>query len=922
VTASVGGITYDNYHNLAIVNVVASALQPNSANLPGVAAAVVSNSTATTGATAVLRPGGSASFSGSYTSAPTNPAYSLAPPKFVIPSGVTVTKNSSTGSAASVTLAFPSSISGAQIYQVVFQGIGTSGGAAPAYQNYTWTVFVFAGGSVPAGKAAVKSPHPGSFVIYEYVPGTPTTADPAIDYETQGYEPILNIYQTLVDYNGSLTGPTYQSYVPDLATCVPGSPTCQSLYGSPLLSTDGINYTFVINKASQFYDPSTGAHWSVYPTDVVFSVIRTMGFSELPCWTCNNGWILTQALLPPAGTWDGGIHFYANNTPYTVFSHLLVNDSTNCPAAAVASQNGCVTFVANGYRLGQTAHLWPYFLELIADNLGASIVPAGFFSAAPQSAGIPGWTVGTVPGKGDGPVKLPGGFTSSSPAFLSFVKANLPATSWDSWEAAGSAPPFFGNVQFTYMGSGPYYMKLYSPGVSYLLQANPFWVQNPYCTYTGCKSAPGSYVPSVSVTWTTSALPGEAAYASGTADFATIPTTDTALALQLVQQGKIGITAYPTINIGFFPFTLNFNIPLARSFDTNAITIPADFFSSVGVRNFFAHAFPYSTVQNTINTVDGVTYSFLQWGAIPQFMANYYPTNISWPNGDPSLSVSTAGSAAWWWQQSITPGTHYYGPELVACTASSPCEFPVIGQLGAPFIDEEYSLWIQWVQKLTGGAIKMDIIDLTFGQEVVYSLFQGPFANPMPFYILAWAPDYPDPTDYVAPLYQRDGTYTASDTVWEALTGNFGTKTGGPGNSTYWSSSCHAADIIAGVGWGSATPLSAPITNLLYWGNLAKTGGGTGTPGIPQNCQGAAYEEMQWGMQVAAQVPAGTLRLLIYNMIEQLDNGLSLYTWDGQSNAVITYAPWINPTSFDPNITLGGVDNPWFFYTGNSVVHA
>ena len=88
-------------------------------------------------------------------------------------------------------------------------------------------------------------------------PGEARREDPAIDYESVGYEPILNVYQTLVSYNGSLTGPTYQSFVPELATCVPGSPACSALYsGNNLIN--GVNYTFVINSKSQFYDPRDG----------------------------------------------------------------------------------------------------------------------------------------------------------------------------------------------------------------------------------------------------------------------------------------------------------------------------------------------------------------------------------------------------------------------------------------------------------------------------------------------------------------------------------------------------------------------------------------------------------------------------------------------------------------------------------------
>ena len=458
-------------------------------------------------------------------------------------------------------------------------------------------------------------------------------------------------------------------------------------------------------------------------------------------------------------------------------------------------------------------------------------------------------------------------------------------------------------------GSGPYYMKAYSPGTSYLLQANPAYAQNPFCTWTGCQPAAGQYVASVSVTWETSQLPGELAYQAGEADFATIPTTDTALLLNLVQEGKIGVTAFPTISINFFPFNLNFNVAGAKQFDTSPISVPSNFFAATAVRQFFANAYPYSTVQSTINTVDGVTYYFQQHGAIPQYMGNYYPANITWPSGDPTDNPSQAGSAAWWWAQGHNASSPYYDPQLAACTSSSPCEFPLLGELGAPNVDEIYSDWIHEITTLTGGAVKVDVIDITFLQLVIYSLFSGPYQNPMPFYTLGWAPDYPDPTDYMAPLYVADGSYTASDTVNEELVA------GGVSNSTYtnpyWSASCPTADT-------THTPLNSSIGNLIAYAHLATQT--PSAPGIPTACEGAAYSEMQWGMKVAAVELNLNERALLYNLVEQIDSGLQLYTWMGQQNAVISYAPWINPSTFDPNITLGGIDNPWFFYGGNGVL--
>ncbi|MFZ1023913.1 MAG: hypothetical protein WAN87_07245, partial [Thermoplasmata archaeon] len=137
------------------------------------------------------------------------------------------------------------------------------------YANYTWTVVVTPAG-VPPGcdrcqTSAVTSPHPGTIDNYEVAPGGAESLDPSVDYDTVGFEVILNVYQTLINYNGSATGPGYSSYVPQAATCVPGSSQCAALYGGATLQS-GNYFTFVINPSSKFYDPTTTKSWPVYPS--------------------------------------------------------------------------------------------------------------------------------------------------------------------------------------------------------------------------------------------------------------------------------------------------------------------------------------------------------------------------------------------------------------------------------------------------------------------------------------------------------------------------------------------------------------------------------------------------------------------------------------------------------------------------------
>ncbi|MCI4350284.1 MAG: PKD domain-containing protein [Thermoplasmata archaeon] len=885
VQATVRGVVHDNYQKLTVVTVSAFA-SAGAANQPGVSGSVVTNSTAITGSppTTILQPGGSVTFTGSYTAAPTNPQFVFASPTIISSTGGTV-QGTPTNTTTSATAAYSFAASGT--YVVTFVGKAVSG-TVSAFQNYTWTVFVAPSGihAGVAGTGVATSPHKGSLNIYEETPGGGTSEDPAVDYETAGYEVILNVYQTLIAYNGSQTGPTYASYVPQLATCVPGSPACALQFSGNTL-VRGDNYTFVLDSAAKFFDPATKASWGVYPTDVLFSVARTMSFANLPSFGGNNGWILEQAMLPSGNkNWDGGLHGARNNTPDNIYSHVILNGS-DCPAVAMtgAAYHGCVTFWANG-----AGHSWPYFLELIADNLGASIVPCGWFSAAPQVAGIPYWTYNNVTGSGDHPCAAPG-----TPGWgLSPTAIAAKPTAWDNYQMVGSVPPFWGKVQWALAGSGPYYVPTggYQIGLSYLLQANPAYVQPSFCHGAGCEPAAGQYAAKVSVIWETTQTPGEQAYATGVADEASIPGTDTALLLSLVAQGKIQAITFPSISIDFFPFNLLFNAPGAAKYTSNPITVQPDFFSYLAVRQFFAHAYPYTTIQSTLNTIDGIQGAFNYGGAIPQFMANYYPTNVSFPNADPCADNTKAACAVYWWAQATSASSPYYDKELAACSSSSPCEVPLFGQTGAPTLDERMALWAASINTISGGAVKVDTLDINFVDAVINSLFSPPGANAMPFYRLGWAPDYPDPTDYVTPMYLPDSTYTSADTVAEQL---------GVGvNTAFNDSSC-------------AT--TAAFTNYVKWASIAQT-----TGGIPNNCQGMAYSSMTYLEGLAAVQPAGPQRVLMYNWVEQIANALALYTYSFQNNYIYTYASWIDGSTINSNVTIGGGgDSLWYLIGGNGV---
>jgi len=873
--ATVNGAVHDNLLALTLITVTPSFTAASVGNLPGLQGTLLSNTTSAPGArtvTAVLQPFESITVNGTYTSAPTNPGFLPNPPTFQV-SGGNISNEVLTSSSgqAQVTFGNPGT------YTVSFIGSASSGNLT-LFQNFTWTAFVAPTGvhAGVSGSLVVNTPHPGLINTYELAPGGGFSEDPAIDYETVGFEPILNVYQTLINYNGSITGPTYSSFVPQLATCVPGSPQCERIYGAGVTLQDGWNYTFVIQANTSFYDPQTHAHWGVWPTDVVFSMARTLGFSTLPSISANNGWIIAQSLLNGGNaTWDS-IHGGYNNTPQNIMSSMLINDSNFCPAAALtdpSTSHGCVTFVAHGAH-----HEWPYFLELIADPLGGSIVPCGWFSASAQGAGIPYWTQGNSSGAGDRPCPAMG-----SPGWGQAV-GTVPATGWDQWEQLGSGAfgTYQGHVQYNMLGSGPYYMQEYSVAIGYALQANPNYGQNPYCTWSGCMPAAGNYAPSVTVLWETSATPGEQAYAAGIADFASIPQPDLQLLIQLINEGKVNAISAPSLTIGFFPFDMNFNIAGAQKFTTNPISVPTDWFSYMGMRQFFARAYPYTTVQNTIHTYDGIQLSFDYGGAIPQFMADYYPRDIPWPSTDPCTATDNPVCPSYWWDQMHQSSSIYYDPQVLPCSSADPCALPMFGTTASAANDQVMALWSSQVSQLTGGAVKVTPIDINFVDLIVNSEFSGPGQNPMPIYRLGWAPDYPDPTDYVAPLYAANGTYGYGDSLMQSLLVH------------PYTDACPSHDVRDYNYFANTT-----------FGNV---------------CQGVAYKAMLHAIDLAAVAPAGPYRVMLYNLAEKIAYQLALYVYTGQGNIVASGAAWIDTTSINTNVTIGGGgDTPFFWLTGNGV---
>ena len=148
----------------------------------------------------------------------------------------------------------------------------------------------------------------------------------------------------------------------------------------------------------------------------------------------------------------------------------------------------------------------------------------------------------------------------------------------------------------------------------------------------------------------------------------------------------------------------------------------------------------------------------------------------------------------------------------------------------------------------------------------------------MPWYSAGYDADYPDPANTVPLLVGTDNLFCGPDACNEVLN-----------SSTYRNAACE------------------PSNALGYWSKASVTSG------IPDNCQGNAWEAMQIMINMAAGLPANSQRILWYNMIDNIAYGLGLYVYWEQEAGVTTFASWIDPSTVNTNTTIGGsLAQPWY----------
>ena len=263
---------------------------------------------------------------------------------------------------------------------------GTPANPTPTPTGATQTTTVGLTIAVGAYRAITYSGNvikPGIITTMEAVTGGYTSLDPALDYESVGFEVLANIYETLIAYNGTST----ENFVPVVADTLP-------TVANGGVTPDFMNYTFHIRPGLKFSNGDAITAW-----DVKYSITRTMLFNSGSPFP--PGWIISQFLVP--GTFISGL-----TTAAEVFS---------AADGAIGIDNASQTVT---FHLTSPAPPL-LFYQVVADPLGAAIVdhswlestgprlvwnPAGFLDYEKYSAlanYVPAWRNGAV---GSGPYMI------------------------------------------------------------------------------------------------------------------------------------------------------------------------------------------------------------------------------------------------------------------------------------------------------------------------------------------------------------------------------------------------------------------------------------------------------------------------------------------------------------------------------------
>ena len=557
----------------------------------------------------------------------------------------------------------------------------------------------------------------------EVVSGGYKTFDGAIAYDTVSNEVLYNTNQYLVMYNGSSSS----SFAPELAAYLPtvangGINNNTKTYTE--VNAQGIPYTVNLQPYQNYtFHIRANATWQngapVTGYDVAYSMYRTLLFVNGAPGT--PGWIEAQALLP------NYIPFVptTENTFYNLLHNITWNNASNT-----------VTFHF------QSPEAADFVFEILAASGDFVMDPAWM---AQHGGAIP-WS--------------PAGFVQ--------------------YQAEGSASGY--NTYFInhIFANGPYELYIAIPGTEVVLKANPDF------------NSPGPWYPKASIgvvtllylsSFTTSYL----LLKSGGAQLGGISTGSWNEALGLQSAGIVKIHAFPTLSIFWYNFNAFVNMTEA-AVQFPGINMPAALFANHYVREAFAYAYNYQYYinQQIGNAVFNATFAYTYAGMLPAGML--YSQNISTMNT--TMQSEHLGAVPYF---SMSQAEHYWGlfqssGQAAAMGINSKgvykgaqLELPIIVFSPDPTDVAGATSWAYNLSLMIFGtpndflqfpATPFPFVSILTDQIAPSHVGNVWYSNdPMPIYILGWAPDYPYPSDYLGPMGVPGATslYPGANAMFPAI---------------------------------------------------------------------------------------------------------------------------------------------------------
>ena len=534
----------------------------------------------------------------------------------------------------------------------------------------------------------------GTYTAVELETGGYKSLDPAIEYDTVSYEILLNTLQTLVMYKGNNSS----AFEPMLASYLPNETAggVNMHYHNYTMATPwGTHYTVhEVPDQNYTFHIRSNASWqngaSVKAWDVMYSITRTLLFDAGTPGT--PGWIQAQYLLPG--------NYYTSNTFYNITTNITVNNATNN-----------ITFHF------QKAMSPTLVYEILGQVSGAAIASASWLIA--NGAGIT-WS--------------PAGFQA--------------------YKAHGNSGDYNTYVQNNVMADGPFMIQYIVPSQEVVFEKNPAF------------KSPGPWYPAaklshVVIQWVPEETTAYLDLKSGIAQSSTIPSSSWNQVQALEKANIATAYSFPTLSIFWYNFNAQVNVSMAQKVVYSGTNMPSALFVSHNVRKAFAYAYdyPYYFAQQIGNSIYHTTFAVPYAGMLPAGMA-FAPTLtsdnntlVTQYNGNvsvPTFSMTAAKSA--WYNFTNSPDFKAMGLSTSSghdiIYNGHPLVIPIVIDTADPTDLAGATTWASNLETVINGSTFV-VTPLAFPTILGYQV-QG--ANPMPVYFLGWAPDYPYPTDYLAPM--------------------------------------------------------------------------------------------------------------------------------------------------------------------------